>query len=112
MPSFLTCITTEIQYMIRHMIPSEFEWDEAKAEANLAKHGIPFEAAVVAFDDADRLLTIDDRFDYGEERWNLIGIVDGVLLTISYTMRGDVCRIISARSASRKEREAYASHSL
>ncbi len=92
--------------------PEEFEWDEEKAEANLAKHGVPFEAAAAVFADEKRSVIIDDRLDYGEERWNVIGLVDGILLTVTCTMRGHVCRIISARRASRKERETYADRSL
>ncbi len=90
---------------------TEFEWDEAKEVANVAKHDIPFEAVVEVFADERRIATIDDRFDYGEERWNVIGLVDGILLTVTYTMRGHVYRIISARRASRKERETYADRS-
>jgi uncharacterized DUF497 family protein len=46
----------------------EYEWDESKAAANLAKHGISFTAAARALDDHRKIETIDDRFDYGEER--------------------------------------------
>ena len=92
--------------------PEEFEWDDAKAEANRAKHGIPFELAVEVFDDPDRLDVGDERFDYGEERRNAVGMAEGVVLTVSYTMRDGVCRIISARPASRREREAYGDRSI
>lgn len=53
--------------------PEEFEWDDGKAAANLAKHGIPFETAVEVFGDSDRLDVGDGRFDYGEERRNARG---------------------------------------
>ncbi|MBX3493078.1 MAG: BrnT family toxin [Parvibaculum sp.] len=92
--------------------PEEFEWDDEKAVANLAKHGIAFETAAEVFSDPDRLDIDDDRFDYGEERRNAVGAVEDVVLTVSYTTREGVCRIISARRASRKEREAYGNRSI
>jgi hypothetical protein len=94
------------------MALEEFEWDDEKADANLAKHGIPFEMAAEVFADPDRLDVGDGRFDYGEERRNTVGVVDDVVLTVSYTMRGGICRIISARRASRKERDAYGDRSI
>jgi uncharacterized DUF497 family protein len=47
------------------------------------------------------------RQDYGEERRNIVGVVNRVCIIVTYTMRGDVCRIISARKANRKERKEY-----
>ncbi|CDX46803.1 conserved hypothetical protein [Mesorhizobium plurifarium] len=77
----------------------EFEWDDDKAKSNLAKHG-------VAFADARRLF--DDRsMDYEEERFIGIGIVNGLVLTVVYTERGDRIRLISARKATRHEQKAY-----
>lgn len=87
--------------------PVAFQWDETKAAANEAKHGVPFDIAVAVFLDPRRLDDVDDRNDYGEERRNVIGVVDGVCLALTYTMRGRVCRIISARRAHRKERTRY-----
>lgn len=87
--------------------PNEFEWNDSKASSNEEKHGIPFEAAIGVFSDGNRLDEIDDRKNYGEERRNVIGVVDGYCLTVTYTMRGDICRIISARPASRSERMSY-----
>lgn len=91
--------------------PAAFEWDEDKAAANLAKHGVPFEAVPDMFLDEDRIDEPDVRFDYGEERRRLIARVDGLVLQATYTMRGDIGRIISARRASRKERRCYGDHS-
>ncbi|MFN3688825.1 BrnT family toxin [Salinarimonas sp.] len=87
--------------------PSSFEWDDQKAAANVVKHGIAFEDAIDVFKDPERLVVIDNRSDYGEERTNVIGAVDTVVLVVSCTMRGQSCRIISARRASRRERRAY-----
>jgi hypothetical protein len=84
----------------------DFEWDDAKAEANRAKHGIDFAAAVEIFGDPDRLLRLDPR-PYGEERYQAIGRVQGRFLHVVFTMRDGTCRIISARRASRRERTNY-----
>ena len=92
-------------------IPSEFEWDDAKAESNMAKHGVPFEAAVEVFDDDARIERQDSRRDYGEDRFNVVGAVDGYVINVTYTMRGDVGRIISAPLATKKERTYYGDRS-
>lgn len=85
----------------------EFEWDKNKADANLLKHGVAFQHAVKAFSDHFAIELIDDRMDYGEERVNLIGMCDGVLLHVTYTGRGERIRIISARRAEKHEQEYY-----
>lgn len=87
------------------------EWDEGKDLANRAKHGVSFETAKLVFDDPLHL-SIQDRFEDGEERWRTIGLVGGVvLLLVAHTYRdgdaGEVVRIISARKASKRERVGY-----
>lgn len=88
-----------------------FEWDLAKADSNIRKHGISFELAVRVF--ADPLhVTDQDRVEDGEYRWRAVGIVEGVrLIVVAYTWRDDenveVVRIISARPAERAERRRY-----
>ena len=84
----------------------EFEWDAAKAAHNLAKHGIDFPQATRIFDDPNIRRGIDPR-PRGEVRYRAIGSVNGMVLFVCYTMRGEICRIISARRASRRERRAY-----
>ena len=84
-----------------------FEWDDAKATANYARHGVTFEAARLVFDDPFALDWFDDREDYSEERYATIGLVEGRLLYVAYTMRGDMIRIISARGAEPHERRKY-----
>ena len=85
-----------------------FEWDKAKAESNLRKHGISFEIATRAFADLFALVK-QDRIENGEHRWQTLGLVDGYLLTlVAHTVRDDVdgtevIRIISARRAEPKE---------
>lgn len=81
----------------------EFEWDEAKAESNLAKHGVSFELAL-EFEWESSLQRGDGRFDYGEPRAIAIGRdAAGRFYTIVFTLRGAVVRVISARRASRRE---------
>ena len=84
-----------------------FEWDDAKAEANWRAHGVAFHHAIKAFRDPFAVERIDDRLDYGEERINLIGIAEGVLLHVTYTERGERIRLISARRAERHEQDDY-----
>jgi uncharacterized DUF497 family protein len=84
-----------------------FEWDSDKAATNLAKHGVSFENAKKAFDDYFAVDVIDKRFNYGEDRYNLLGMVGDRLLVVSYTMRNDIIRIISARGAEPHERRKY-----
>lgn len=87
--------------------PTSFEWDGAKAKSNLAKHLVSFEVAIALFLDDHRREEPDLRFTYGEDRLNAIGLADGVCLAVTFTMRGDVARIVSARPASREERNRY-----
>jgi len=85
----------------------DFEWDPAKAGANLAKHGIDFPTASRVFDDPALIIVPDPRDYGGEVRRRAIGTVDGSILVVCFTMRGYICRIISARRASRRERNVY-----
>jgi uncharacterized protein len=84
-----------------------FEWDDIKNRSNIAKHGISFDFACRIFDGAV-LTRADDRNDYGELREVSIGIVDGLaILAVAHTDRQGITRIISARPATRKERQRY-----
>ena len=86
----------------------QFKWDEHKAAANLAKHGISFTAATFVFDDSDRFSVPDTKREHGETRINTTGMVNGVLIaTVTHTGRNGITRIISARHATRKERKIY-----
>ena len=89
------------------MQDDEFEWDDEKAARNLASHGVSFEAARLAFDDAFAVVREDRRQDYGEDRFILLGTVQEHLIVVSYTMRGGRVRIISARLAEPRERRRY-----
>ena len=86
----------------------DFEWDEAKSDANLAERGFGFDLATLVFDGLT-LEEIDRRQDYGEVRIKAIGEAAGHVLAVVYTDRDDVRRIISARLANRKERAQWQS---
>lgn len=86
----------------------EFEWDDDKASANFAKHGVSFETAAQAFRDTHALEFEDDRENYGEERRILLGMTDGTVLTVVFVERGEeLIRIISARRATKNEQDRY-----
>ena len=83
-----------------------FEWDPAKRLENLRRHGVDFGVAVRIFE-GPILERWDNRFDYGETRWLAVGTVNTLELTVCYTDRGEIRRIISARKANNAEREAF-----
>ncbi len=92
-----------------------FEWDEAKNLANLRKHGISFEDASQAFLDP-LIVSVKERVVEGEQRWQTLGRIDGWLIVmVAHTVveegphgvSTDVIRMISARYASRRERQRY-----
>jgi uncharacterized DUF497 family protein len=85
----------------------EFEWDEQKAAANYVKHGVRFAAASAIFRDPFAVDQEDRTVQYDEIRRIIIGMADGMILTIVYTERGDAIRIISARRATKSERHTY-----
>ena len=82
----------------------QYEWDEAKCEANIAKHGVDF-ADVEAFEWDTAVEAQDDRHD--EARWIAIGFVGPRLHVVAYTARGDVIRVISLRKANQREERRY-----
>jgi hypothetical protein len=86
---------------------TEFEWDRAKAETNLRKHGISFPYATRVFLDPHRQERLDSREEYGEERWTVLGLVDEWVLIVVYTLRESRIRLISARKADRYDHRIY-----
>jgi uncharacterized DUF497 family protein len=84
----------------------EFEWDESKARTNWKKHGVTFSEATLVFLDPNRIESRDEG-SYGEERYQTIALVDAQVIVLSYTIRENVTRIISARKATKYEREEY-----
>lgn len=89
-----------------------FEWDERKNSINQRKHGVSFEEAAQVFRDP-MYVSVQDRIEDGEERWQTFGLVDGVLLLmVAHTIEEkssawEIVRIISARRATGKERRRY-----
>jgi uncharacterized protein len=84
-----------------------FEWDEGKSEACYRERGFDFAYAAFAFADPDRIIQQDTRLNYGEDRYQLIGRVDGRLFVLVYTPRNEGVRIISARKANSREVMRY-----
>jgi uncharacterized protein len=88
-----------------------FEWDDDKNQTNQVKHQLSFETAQDVFLDPHHR-SIPDRIEDGEQRWQTIGMVSGlVLIIVGHTYWDDedeeVVRIITARKATRKERRDY-----
>jgi uncharacterized DUF497 family protein len=84
-----------------------YEWDEAKAESNLRKHGVPFEYAVRVFADPDRVEFDASRPHDDEPRCKCVGRIEGKTFVVVFTKRGRLLRIISARRANTKEDRSY-----
>ena len=89
------------------MQDDDFEWDDRKASANARKHAVTFEMARDVFKDPFAIDELDDRADFGEVRFATTGMVEGRLLFVAYTMRGERIRIISARGAEPHEQRRY-----
>lgn len=88
-------------------------WDATKNRANIAKHGLSFEAAHHVFSDPLHVSRLE-RIEDGEERWQTIGMVGGVAVLVAHSWRcspeetgHEEIRIISARRATKAERKAY-----
>ena len=86
----------------------EFAWRDAKAEANLQAHGVSFDLAKTVFEDPLAVERLDDREDYGEERFVIVGMAaGGVVLFVAFTEREGRMRIVSARRATQNEQDDY-----
>jgi uncharacterized DUF497 family protein len=86
----------------------EFEWHDPKADANWESHGVSFELAKTVFKDPFAIELVDDREDYGEDRFIIIGMAEGhILLYVAFTERTDRIRIISARRVTKHEQDHY-----
>ena len=88
-----------------------FEWGEEKDKENIKNHKMPLRAGIPVFDDINAIEFEDDRYDYGEERYIIIGYDDRAkILYVVFTMRGeneDVTRLISVRKATKTECKLY-----
>ena len=86
----------------------EFEWDPAKAEQNLRKHGVSFEEASTVFGDPLNLLMMDPDHSEGEQRYLLLGLsTQRRLLVVAFAERPPRTQLVSARLATRRERKRY-----
>jgi uncharacterized DUF497 family protein len=89
----------------------EFEWDEAKAAANVRKHGVSFEEAITIFGDPNAITIADAEHADAEDRFVDIGLsANGRVLVVIHTERGRRTRIISCRKATPAERSQYEQH--
>ena len=85
----------------------QFEWDETKNLENIRKHEIDFADGPSMFD-AEMLIELDDRFDYGEDRWFGIGFLGlGIAVVVWTERKNNIIRIISARRANRYEQRKF-----
>lgn len=84
-----------------------FEWDEEKRRSNIIGHGLDFADSREIFE-GPMLTGLDEREDYGEDRWIGVGLLKGIVVVIVFTERGeDTIRVISLRKALKHERIKY-----
>lgn len=105
--AFLIFVHTNVNTMSY----TRFEWDEAKNRRNVRKHGLSLATAARIFEQP-HLVHLDTREDYGEDRWMTIGMIGVAVCVVVYLDCLDehgtrIIRIISARKATRHEREAF-----
>ena len=85
----------------------DYQWDPDKARVNRKKHAVDFADAVGIFEDP-LALTIEEPSSPEEPRWITLGTdFGGRLLVVVYTYRGEAIRLISARKATKRERDSY-----
>ncbi len=84
-----------------------FEWDEAKSDSCYQMRGFDFAYAAHAFLDPQRVISEDTRHSYGEDRYQLMGLIERRLFVVVYTLRNESIRIISARKANQREVRHY-----
>ena len=84
----------------------EFEWDDGKRRINLQKHGSDF-ADVWELFDGWWLEQKDTRYDYGESRWNALGLIGERVYVCTFTRRNGAIRIIAARKGNIREQRTF-----
>ena len=84
----------------------DFEWDEDKRRSIIRQRGVDILYAALIFE-GDVLTRVDDRQDYGEERWISLGLVAGEPFTVVHTERRGVIRLITAWKGGRHDLETY-----
>ena len=87
----------------------QFGWDDEKEKSNIEKHGIDFSTAALVFGDNNRIEKYDELHSTNEDRYITIGSINEVTVVVMvvYTEREALTRIISARLATKREKEAY-----
>ena len=85
----------------------DFEWDMAKSDLCQISRNFDFTYVISVFVDPNLLIERDQRWDYGEERYRALGLLDEKVFVVIYTKRPSVIRIISARRANRREVRRY-----
>jgi uncharacterized DUF497 family protein len=85
----------------------DFEWDLEKSNRCYLERGFDFAYAARAFFDPDRIVIKDNRYDYGEPRYQMIGKIQERVFVVIFTPRSNAIRIISARKANQREVKQY-----
>ena len=85
----------------------KFEWDEAKSELCFLNRGFDFAYAANVFADTNQLIKLDERYSYGEDRYQITGMIEGRVFVVVFTIRGQTIRIILARKANQREVTYY-----
>jgi uncharacterized DUF497 family protein len=83
-----------------------FTWGEAKRELNLQRHGLDFVDAPKVFEGVTFTYE-DDRFDYSEQRFVTLGVLEGVVVSVVHTETPRQIRIISFRKATKHEQAIF-----
>lgn len=83
-----------------------FEWDEEKRLSNIEKHGFDFIDVEEIFE-GETATILDDRFDYGEDRFVTFGLLEGRVIAVTHTENDETIRIIGLRKATKNEEENY-----
>jgi uncharacterized DUF497 family protein len=87
----------------------QFKWDDQKRKTNIHKHGFDFRDAWKVFS-LPMLVAPDDRYDYGEDRWIGIGMLESRIVVVIFTEDTNTIRILSMIKALTKERMRYEQH--
>lgn len=95
-----------------YTISAVLEWDAAKSERCERDRGFNFEYAAQALWDPSRLVREDKRFNYGEQRFQLIGKIEDRVFVLVYALRSQTTRIISARKANKREVKRYENRAI
>jgi uncharacterized DUF497 family protein len=93
-------------YTYVHIAGLQFSWEEAKRQVNLCQHGLDFADASAVFE-GTTFTVEDDRFDYGEQRFIMLGLLHGRVVIIAHTECNDEVRVISMWEGTTREHILY-----